>query len=107
MVAIHAKPNTQATCAAKPAVFLRTHKRASLNVSSTTINDVTWLDPIPPEPDCIFFGNPSDPVFNDPIVTNVGRHNRRNAFFHVVGCVQLAPERAGLNAAASSLASFA
>lgn len=90
----------QATCAAEPAGILLAHQGSAFDVASARVNNVTGYEPMPREPLGVLLGDPSDTIFYDPILTDVGGHDTRDAVSDIVGSMKLTTERSGLDSSA-------
>jgi hypothetical protein len=98
------EPYPKTTGAAQPPVFIVTDKRATFDITAPAVDDVASADEIPTQAPCILLSNACDALLDDPVVTDVLRHDRRNADGHIVGSVELAAKGSGLDVSPTALA---
>ena len=80
-----------------------THQGAPLNVAAAAVDDVTPTNQIPAKSLRVVNPDSCDAVLDDPVVPEVLRHDRWNAYDDVVSGMQLAAKWTGLNVATGPL----
>jgi hypothetical protein len=100
------EPNTEATRTAEPTVLVIPDQRSTLNIAATAIHNVAGLDQVAGQSLGVFIRDTRNAIFADPVISDVLRHDGRNALGHIIGSMQLASERAGLYVSSATLAGF-
>jgi hypothetical protein len=101
------KSNAYAPRPAHPTIFAIGHKRASPNVSTSSVNDVACSQTISRQSFCVGNRNAGNLILDNAILSKIRRHNKRNAICNVILGVQLTAKRSRLDGTSALIAEFA